>query len=95
MGSPRVTDENIKKASLVSALQARVLMWYIKYSSDYSNAGIKMIQDALNTTFNWPKLETQSIIWFKEIVMLPGETSWDLDKRKNTIDEANMTLIDA
>ena len=35
-----VTEDNIKKATLVSALQDHGLTWYIKYSSDHPNAGI-------------------------------------------------------
>ena len=69
-----VTDDNIKKATLVSALQDRALNWYIKQSNDHPNAGITEIQNALNKEFSWPKSETQSIIGFKEIMMLPGET---------------------
>lgn len=90
-----VTNDNIKKATLVSALQDRVLTWYIKYSSDHLNVGIVAIQDALDKEFSWPKSEMQSIIEFKEIVMVPGEDLWDLDQRlKSTIHEANMTLKD-
>jgi len=49
----------------------------------------------LNKQFSRPKLEAQSIIGFKEIIMLLGETPWELDQRlKCTICEANMTLID-
>jgi len=37
----------------------------------------------------------QSIIEFKEITMLSGETPWDLEQRmKDMIREANMTLTD-
>lgn len=72
-------DDNIRKDTLVSALQDRTLMWYIKYSSDHLNVGIAAIQDALNREFSWPKSETQSILGFKEIAMLPNETPWDLD----------------
>ena len=91
-----ITNENIKKATLVSALQDHALTWYIKYSTDHPNEGIAAIQDVLNKEFGLPKSETQSIIGFKEIVMLPGETLWDLDQRlKSTIREANMTLTDA
>lgn len=51
------------------------------------------IQNVLNREFSWPKSETHSIIWFKEIAMLPGETPWDLDQwLKSMICEANMTL---
>ena len=69
-----VTDENIKKATLVSALQDRALTWYIKYYNDHPNAGIAEIQNALDKEFSRPKSETQPIIGFKEITMLPGET---------------------
>jgi len=74
-----VMDDNIKKATLVSAMQDRALIWYIKHSNDHPNVGIEEIQNAFNREFSWPKLETQSIIGFKEIAMLPGETPWDLD----------------
>jgi len=47
-----VTDDNIKKATLVSTLQDRVLTRYIKYSTDHLNVGIATIQDALNKEFN-------------------------------------------
>lgn len=71
-----ITDENIKNATLVSVLQDCTLTWYIKYSSDHPNAGIMAIQDALDKEFGRPKSETQSVIGFKGIAMLPGETQW-------------------
>ena len=90
-----VVDDNIKKAMLVSVLKDRALNWYINHSNDHPNAGIVEIQTTLNREFSKPKLETQSIIGFKEIVMLPGETPWDLDQRlKSMICEANMNLMD-
>lgn len=69
-----VVDDNIKKSTLVSELQDHALTWYIKHSNDHPNAGIAEIQTALNREFSKPKSETQSIIGFKEIAMLPGET---------------------
>lgn len=94
--SQGITDENIKNATLVNALQDRALMWYIKYSTNHPNEGIAEIQDALNKYFGRPKLETRSVIGFKEIVILLGKTSWDLDQSlKRTIREANMTLTNA
>ena len=69
-----IMDDNIKMATLVSALQDCTLTWYIKHSNDHPNAGIVEIQNALNREFSWPKSETQSIIGFKEITMLLGET---------------------
>jgi hypothetical protein len=91
-----VTDDNIKKATLVSALQDRALTWYIKHSNDNPNAGIADIQAALNKEFSRPKSEKHSrSLDSKEITMLPGETPWDLDQRlKCMIREANMNLTD-
>jgi len=43
-----ITDDNIKKETLVSMLQDHTLTWYIKYSSDHLNAGLVAIQDTLN-----------------------------------------------
>jgi len=74
-----IVDENIKKATLGSALHDRLLTWYIKYSTDHLNEGIATIQDALNKEFGQPKSETQLVNGFKEITMLHGETSWDLE----------------
>jgi len=44
-----VIDDNIKKATLVSALQDHALTWYINHSNNNSNAGITDIQAALKT----------------------------------------------
>lgn len=91
-----LTDDNIKKATLVSVLQDHALNWYIKHSNDHPNARITEIQISLNKEFSRPKSETQSITGFKEITMLPSETPWDLDQRLNSmIGEANTTLTDA
>jgi len=88
-----VMDDNIKKATLVSALQDRTLTWYIKHSNDHPNVGIVEMQAMLKKEFSRPKSKTQSIIGFKEIAMLPSETPWDLDQRLNSmIRKANMTL---
>lgn len=90
-----VMDDNIKKTTLVNTLQDCVLTWYIKHSSDNLNAGVTDIQTTLNKEFSKSKSEAQSIIGFKEITMLPGETPWKLDQSlKCTIHEANMTLMD-
>ena len=90
-----VTDNNIKKEMLVRALQDHALTWYIKHSNDNPNVGIVDIQVALNREFSRPKSETQSVIEFKEIVMLPGKNPWELDQRlKSMICKANMTFMD-
>jgi len=74
-----IIDENIKNSTLVNAQQDRALTWYIKYLTDHPNVGREAIQDALNKEFGRTKLETQSVIGFKEIVILPSETPWELD----------------
>lgn len=53
------------------------------------------IQTMLNKEFSRPKCKEKSIVGFKEIMMKPGETPWDLDQRlKCMIHEANMNLTD-
>lgn len=86
-------DDNIKKATLVSTVKDCTLTWYINHLNDHPNAGIEEIQIALNREFSWLKYETQSIIGFREVAMLLGETPWYLNQRlKSMIHEANMTL---
>jgi len=86
----------LKNVTLVSALQDHTLTCYIKHSNDHPNVGIAEIQTELNREFSRTKLETQSIIGFKEIAMLPSETPWDLDQRlKSMIHEANMMLTNS
>ena len=88
-----VTDDNMKKVTLLSTLQDHALTWYIMYANDNPNAGVVHIQTPLNREFSRPKSEAQSIVWSKEIAMQLGETRWELDKRlKCTIREANMNL---
>lgn len=60
------------------------------------NCKDREIQTKLKKEFSLLKSETHSIIGFKEIAMIPGETPWDLDQRlKSTIREENMTLTNA
>lgn len=90
-----VTDDHIKKVTLVRALQDRTLTWYINYSNDNPNARIADMQTTLNREFSRPKFEVQWIVGFKEITMLPRKTPWELDQRlKCMIREANMNLTD-
>ena len=90
-----VVDDNIKKATLVSVLQDRALTWYINHFNDHPNTSIIEIQAMMNREFSRPKSEMQSIIEFKEIMMLLGETPWYLDQRPKSMScEANMMLID-
>ena len=50
-----VTDDHIKKETLVNALQDRVPTWYIKYSNDKPNTRVANIKVALNREFSKPK----------------------------------------
>lgn len=52
-----VIDDNIKKVTLVGALQDHVLTWYIKHSNHNLNVEIADIQAVLNREFSKPKLE--------------------------------------
>jgi len=91
----KIIDDQMKKEMLVTASQDHALTWYIKYFTDNPSAVLVDIQTALNKEFNRPKFEAQSIVGFKEIMMKPGETPWDLDHRlKCKICEANMNLMD-
>jgi len=47
-----IVDDNIKKETLVSALQDHTLTWYIKHSNDNPNVGVMDIQAALNREFS-------------------------------------------
>jgi len=64
-----VTDDHIKKATPVSALQDCALTWYIKYSNDNLSIGEADIQATINREFSRPKSKAQWIVGFKEIVM--------------------------
>lgn len=53
------------------------------------------IQTTLNREFSRPKSKAQSIVGFKEFVMQPGKTPWELDYRlKCKICEDNINLTD-
>lgn len=70
-------------------------MWYIKYCTDNLKSALADIQTALNKESSRPMSKAQSIVGFKETMMKPGETPWDVDQRlKCTICEANMNLTD-
>jgi len=92
----QIIDDSIKKAQLVTALQDRVLTWYIKYCTDNPLASFTNTKAALDKEFSNPKSESQSIVGFKEITMTASETPWELDQiLKCVIREANMQLTDS
>lgn len=52
-----ITDDYIKKETLVSALQEFTLTWHIKYYTDNLTSTLAYIQTALNKKFHRPKSE--------------------------------------
>jgi len=91
----QITDDNIKKAWLVTALQDHSLTWYIKYCSNNPLGTLTETKTTLNKEFTKPKSDLHSIVGFKEITMRVDETPWELDQRlKCVIREANMQITD-
>ena len=58
-----IIDDDIKKATLVSAFQDHALTWYMKYSSDHPTESISAIQEALNKEFRLPKVGSPVGYW--------------------------------
>ena len=56
-----ITDDQIKKATLVSALEDCALTWYIKYCTDNPTYALADIQTTLNNEVSRPKSEVQSL----------------------------------
>ena len=65
--SQQITDEDLKKAQLVTTLQDRALSWYIKYCTRHPYATLKDTKDAMNNEFKKPKSQAQSVTEVKEI----------------------------
>lgn len=55
MGAQGIIDDNINKATLVSAFQDRKLTWYMKYSSSNQTTGVVEILIELKNEFSRPK----------------------------------------
>ena len=53
--SQQITNDNINKAQLVTALQDCALTWYIKYCSDNPLASLTETKAYLNKEFSKPK----------------------------------------
>lgn len=91
----QITDDNINKAQLVTALQDRTLTWYIKYYSNHPVETLVETMASLDKEFSKPKSDLQSIVGFKEITMRVDGMPWELDQSlKCVIREANMQLTD-
>ena len=86
----KITNDNIKNAQLVTALQDHVLTWYINYCFDNPLSSLAETKVTLNKELTKPKSDSQSVIVFKEIMMRVDEMPWELDQRlKCQIQEAN------
>jgi len=70
----QITNDNIKKAQLVTSLQDRALTWYINYCVDHPIAMLAKAKDALNKEFSKPNSDSRSMVGFKEIMMRVDET---------------------
>ena len=77
----QITDDDMKKAQLVTVLQDRALSWYIKFCSGKPNATMLETQQALNNEFKKPKSQAQSMTEFKEIQQKVNEFAWGFDQR--------------
>lgn len=89
--SQNITNDDLKKAQLVTTLQDRVLRWYIKYSMTHAIATLKDTKDALNNEFNKRKSQSQFITGVKEIEQKVNEFAWDFDQRlKCLLQQANL-----
>lgn len=53
----QITNDNIKKVRLVTALQDHALTWYIKSCADNPQASLTETQTTLNKEFSKPKSE--------------------------------------
>lgn len=63
--SQQITDDDMKKAQLVTTLQDRALSWCLKYFSTHPTVMLKDMKDALNNEFKNPKSQAQSVIKVK------------------------------
>lgn len=77
----QITDDDLKKAKLVTTLYDRVLSWYIKYSMAHLAVMLKDTKDTLNNEFKKPKLQSQLVTEVKEIKKKVNEFAWDFDQR--------------
>ena len=79
--SQEITDDDMKKAQLVTTLQVRAHIWYIKYNMTHPAASLNDTKDALNNEFRKPKSQAQYVIEVKEIKEKVNESAWDIHKR--------------
>jgi len=80
---------------LVIAQKDCALTWYIKYCYDNPLETLAETKIALNKEFSKTKIDSQSVVGFKDITLRVDETLWELFQRlKCMIREANMQLID-
>ena len=73
-----MTDDDMKKAQLVTSLQDKALTWYINYNTTNPTASLKDTKDALNNEFKKPKSQAQYVIEVKEIKLKMNGSAWDI-----------------
>ena len=71
-----ITDQDTKRAQLVTSFRDRALTWFMKFSSTQNHA-LADIKAAMIKEFKKPKSESQCITELKEIQQRRGESVWD------------------
>jgi len=64
-GVTEITNDDMKKAQLATALQNRALSWYIKFCLGKPNATVLETQEAINNEFTKPKSQAHLVTEFK------------------------------
>ena len=75
-----ITDQDVRRAQLVTSFRDRALTWFTKFSSTQSHT-LDDIKASIIKEFKKPKSESQCITELKEIQQRRGESVWDFDQR--------------
>ena len=87
-----ITDQDTKRAQLVTSFRDRVLTWFMKFSSTQNHV-LADIKVAMIKEFKKLKSESQCITELKEIQQKRGESVWDFDQRfKVLLDQVSFTI---
>ena len=87
-----ITDENTRRAQLITSFRDRALTWFMKFSST-QNHNLADIKKEVIKEFKNPESESQSITELKEIQQKRGESIWDFDQRfKVLLDQVSFTI---
>ena len=87
-----ITDQDTKRAQLVTSFRDRALTWFMKFSNTQNHA-LPVIKATMINEFKKPKYESQCITELKEIQQRRGESVWDFDQRfKVVLDQVSFTI---